>query len=125
MAATELGTHGVWGIAADQTGILITDHSFDFSDQEKLVLNRSGEIIGMGTYQEKIECKVSGLIPASAPFSGKISAAITLANAIPAHAQNTTGGSTILRTLSRSSNNEDWEKIDLGAIHYPFITLGS
>ena len=123
MAATELGTVGVWGIGADQTGLLITDHSFDFSDSEKLVLNKSGEVIGMGLFQEKVECKVSGLVPKTAAFSGKIAAVLALGNAIPAHAQTITGGATILRTVARASNNEDWEKIDLSAIHYPFLTV--
>jgi hypothetical protein len=125
MAATELGTVGIWGIGADETGILITDHSFDFSDSEKLVLDRSGEIIGMGLYQPKIECKISGLVPSASAFSGKIAAALTLANAIPDHAQASSGGSTILRTLSRSANNEDWEKIELGAVHYASLTIGT
>ncbi len=125
MAATELGTVGVWGIGADQTGLLITDHSFDFSDSEKLVLNKSGEVIGMGLYQEKVEIKISGLVPKTSAFSGKIAAVLALGNAIPAHAQTTTGGATILRTVARASNNEDWEKIDLSAIHYPFLTVGS
>ena len=102
MSATSLGTVGVWAIGNEQTGMLITDHSFDFSDQEKNVLNKSGEIIGMGIYQEKVEIKISGLVPLTAAFSGKIAAVITLGNAIPAHAQNMTGGSTILRSLSRS-----------------------
>ncbi len=123
MSATSLGTVGVWAIGNDQTGLLITDHSFDFSDQEKNVLNKSGEIIGMGIYQEKVEIKISGLVPLTAAFSGKIAAVIALGNAIPAHAQNMTGGSTILRSLSRAANNEDWEKIDLTAIHYPFMTV--
>jgi len=115
----------VWGIGADQTGLLITDHSFDFSDSEKLVLNKSGEVIGMGLYQEKVEIKISGLVPKTSAFSGKIAAVLALGNAIPAHAQTTTGGATILRTVARASNNEDWEKIDLSAIHYPFLTVGS
>jgi hypothetical protein len=34
MAAQLLGTTGNWGIPNDQTGILITDLSFDFSGNE-------------------------------------------------------------------------------------------
>ena len=41
MAATFLGTTGNWGIPNDQPGILITDLSFDFSNQEKTVLDTS------------------------------------------------------------------------------------
>jgi hypothetical protein len=57
-------------------------------------------------------------------FSGKIGAAIALANAIPAHLQQASGGTTILMQVSRSLNNEDFEKIDLTATHYPFVASG-
>ena len=125
MSATSLGTTGNWGIPTDQTGILITDLSFDFSNQEKTVLDKGGEVIGLSLYQEKVEIKLSGLVAKTAPFSGKIGAALTLANAIPAHLQQATGGTTIVMQISRSLNNEDFEKIDITATHYTFITLGA
>ena len=123
MAANLLGTTGNWGIPTDQSGILITDLSFDFSNQEKAVLDKGGEIIGLSLYQEKVEIKLSGLVTKTSPFAGKIGAALVLANAIPAHLQ-ASGGTTILMQVSRSLNNEDFEKIDLTATHYPFVTIG-
>ncbi|MBP7948919.1 MAG: hypothetical protein KA004_04625 [Verrucomicrobiales bacterium] len=125
MAASLLGTTGNFGIPNDQSGILITDHSFDFSSQEKQVLDKSGEVIGVSLYQEKVEVKLSGLVAKTSAFNGKISAALTLANAIPAHLQHSTGGTTILMQVSRSMNNEDFEKIDLTATHYPYVTSGA
>ena len=62
MAATFLGTTGNWGIPQDETGIIITDLSYDYSNQEKTVLDKGGEIIGLAFYQEKVEIKVSGLV---------------------------------------------------------------
>jgi hypothetical protein len=124
MAATFLGTTGNWGIPNDQSGLLITDLSFDFSNQEKTVLDKAGEIIGLALYQEKVEIKLSGLVAKTSSFSGKIGAAIALANAIPAHLQQASGGTTILMQVSRSLNNEDFEKIDLTATHYPFVASG-
>ena len=122
MSATALGTTGNFGIAADQTGMVIHDLSFDFSAQDKNFLDKSGEIIGMSRYQEKVELKLSGLIPLTGAFSGKISAALALANAIPTHLQHS-GGTTILMQVSRSLNNEDFEKIDLTATHFPYLTV--
>jgi hypothetical protein len=124
MAATFLGTTGNWGIPNDQPGLLITDLSFDFSNQEKTVLDKAGEIIGLSLYQEKVEIKLSGLVAKTSSFSGKIGAAIALANAIPGHLQQASGGTTILMQVSRSLNNEDFEKIDLTATHYPFVASG-
>ena len=125
MSATFLGTTGNWGIPNDQDGLLITDLSFDFSNQEKTVLSKGGEVIGLSLYQEKVEIKLSGLVAQTSSFSGKIGAAIALANAIPAHLQQSTGGTTILMQVSRSLNNEDFEKIDLTATHYPFVATGN
>jgi hypothetical protein len=124
MSANLLGTTGNWGIPNDQTGILITDLSFDFSNQEKPVLDKGGEIIGFSFYQEKVEIKLSGLVAKTSPFSGKLGAALTLANAFPAHLQASTGGTTLIKQISRALNNEDFEKIDITATHYPTVTIG-
>ena len=123
MAASLLGTTGNWGISQDEAGILITDLSFDFSNQEKPVLDKGGEIIGLALYQEMAEVKISALVSMDTPFSGKIGAALTLANTVPDHLQ-ATGGTTILIQVSRTLNNEDFEKIDLTARHYPFVASG-
>ena len=125
MAATFLGTTGNWGIPNDEAGILINDLSFDFSNQEKTVLNKSGEIIGLALYQEKVEIKLSGLVAKTSPFAGKIGAALALANAMPAHLQAAAGGTTIIKQINLSLNNEDFEKIDITATHYPFVTSGA
>lgn len=125
MAASLLGTTGNWGIPQDEAGILITDLSFDFSNQERPVLDRSGEVIGLSLYQEKVEVKLSGLVAKTSPFGGKIGAALALANGIPTHLQQSSGGTTILMQVSRALNNEDFEKIDLTANHYPFVGTGS
>ena len=124
MAAHLLGTTGNWGIPNDQAGILITDLSFDYSHQEKPVLDKGGEIIGVSFYQEKIEIKMSGLVAKTSPFNGKIGVALALANTAPAHLQNS-GGTTVLMQVSRSLNAEDFEKIDLTAVHYPAVSSGA
>jgi hypothetical protein len=123
MAATFLGTTGNWGIPQDETGIIITDLSFDYSNQEKVVLDKGGEIIGLALYQEKAEIKLSGLVKKTGPFAGKIGAALALTNAVPAHMQSS-GGTTIIKQISRALNNEDFEKIDITATNYPLVTSG-
>ena len=125
MAATFLGTTGNWGIPNDETGIIITDLAFDYSNQEKAVLSKSGEVIGLAFYQEKVEIKLSGLVAKTSAFAGKIGAALALTNAMPAHLQATSGGTTIIKQINRALNNEDFEKIDITATHYPFVASGS
>ncbi len=63
-----------------------------------------------------VEIKLSGLVKKDSPSTGKIGAALALANSVPAHLQSS-GGTTILMQVSRSLNNEDFEKIDLTAKH--------
>jgi len=123
MSATLLGTTGNWGIPQDEAGIIISDLAFAYSNQQKPVLTKGGEIQGLSVYQEQIEIKISGLVAKDSPFAGKIGAALVVANAIPAHLQATGAGATILLQVNRSLNNEDFEKIDLTATHYPYITL--
>jgi hypothetical protein len=121
MAATFLGTTGNWGIPNDESGIIVTDLSFDYSNQEKVVLDKGGEIIGLALYQEKAEIKLSGLVKKAGPFAGKIGAALAIANAIPQHMQSS-GGVTIIKQISRNLNNEDFEKIDITATNYPMVS---
>jgi hypothetical protein len=89
-----------------------------------MVLDKGGEIIGLALYQEKVEIKLSGLVKKTSPFAGKIGAALTLANAMPAHLQ-ASGGTTVVKQISRALNNEDFEKIDITATHYPTVTSGA
>ena len=120
MAATSLGTTGNWGITADESGIIITDLAFAYSHQEKTVLDKAGEVIGAAFYRGTVDVKISGLVAKTSAFSGKIGAALTLANTMPAHLQ-TSGGTTVLQQVTRSLSCEDFEKIDISATHYPAI----
>ena len=123
MAATFIGITGNWGIPEDESGIIITDLSYDYSNQEKMVLDKGGEIVGLALYQEKAEIKLSGLMKKTSPFAGKIGAALALTNSLPAHMQ-ASGGTTIIKQISRALNNEDFEKIDITATNYPLVTSG-
>lgn len=123
MPATLLGTTGNFGIPQDEAGVIINDYSLDYSHQEKPVLNKSGDIIGMAMYQEVCDVKFSGLVPATSPFATKLAAALTVTNAIPDHLQGGVTGTTILHGVGRASNNEDFEKIDVEAKHYPLLTV--
>jgi hypothetical protein len=123
MAATLLGTTGNFGIPADESGIVIESLSLDYSVQDKPFLNKSGEITGLALWQEKYDVKLSGYVPKTGAYSGKLGAALALANAIPAHLQNSTGGATIVMGISREIAAEDFEKIDITAVHHPFVTL--
>lgn len=122
MQPTLIGITGNWGIPEDETGVLIIDLNFEYSIQEKTVLDKGGEVVGLSHYQPKIEIKFSGYVKKTDGFSAKISSALVLANDIPDHLATSGGGTTIITGISRSLANEDFEKIDVNATHYPFVT---
>ena len=124
MAATTLGTTGNWGIPNEQPGLILYDVSYEYSQQEKTVLTTSGEVQGLAFYQQKVEVKASGLVPKTSPFSGKLGTVLVLTNAIHGHLT-TTGGSSIITQINRSFNNEDFEKIEIAATHYPLLSIAA
>lgn len=123
MAATLIGTTGVWGIASDETGLLIENLDFDFKDKEKAVLNKAGETLGYSFYDEMVECSLKGLATSSSAFAGKLTANLSLANAIPAHLQSAvTGGRNLIRSVKKSLAIEDFVKFDIGSRYCPLIS---
>ncbi len=124
MAATSLGITGNWGITADETGLIITDLAWEYSHEEKTVLDKTGEVIGLSFYRPKADVKMSGLVAKTSAFSTKIGVALTLANTMPAHLP-ASGGTTVLQQVTRSLSNEDFEKIDIAATHYPAVASGA
>ena len=69
MAATFLGTTGNWGIPDDESGILITDLAFDFSNQEKSVLDKGGEVIGLFEADGMLLDAAQGLVRRHVPLT--------------------------------------------------------
>lgn len=123
MAATQFGI-GKWGIGADETGIIIQNISYNYSQDKKEVRNRTGDVAGISYYNERVEVKLQGVIPTTSAFSGSIAATLTLAvgNAIPDHLKGTvTGGSLIVEEVSREQSAEDYETIEVSATYYPSI----
>lgn len=120
MAATELGTTGKWGIPEDEDGILISDINFDFSQKDKPVLDKGGEVIGMSIYQQKCDIKFTGLVDKNSAFSDKLGAALAMSNTVPDH-MSTSGGTTVLMGLSRKCVQEDFESIDVSATNFPLL----
>lgn len=118
MPATLHGTTGNFGIADAETGMIVTDISYDYSAQEKTVVNHEGDIVGLAQYQGMAEIKISGLV-ATGGFSDKVGDALTIANTAPDHGLGTAGGITIITGISRSLTSEDFEKIEVTAKNYP------
>jgi len=122
MPATLIGTTGTWGIAADETGLIIESIDFDYKDKEKPVLNKSGETMGYSFYDEMVETALKGLATSATPFSGTLTGSLALANAIPDHLVGAvTGGRNLIRSVKKALAIEDFVKFDIGSRYCPLI----
>jgi hypothetical protein len=122
MPATLLGTVGSWGIASDETG-LIVEQIDDVSRNEKSYLkDKSGCRIGRADYDESVEIDVKGKLTAASPWSQKIAAALTIANTITSgHLQTASTGQTLVGEVARTRNQEDWRGLSFKAEMLPFF----
>ena len=122
MAATLIGTTGAWGIASDETGLIIESLDFDYKNKEKEVMNKSGDPVGFSFYGETCDVSLKGLAPLSSAFSGKLCDTLALANAVPAHTVGSLSGArNIIKSIKKGLNIEDFVKFDIGSTMYPLI----
>jgi MoaA/NifB/PqqE/SkfB family radical SAM enzyme len=121
MAATLHGD-GVWGISADETGIITHNIDHNFTSDVKTLRNRTGEEIGASYYNEYVDITIDGAIPTTSAITSKIGAELTLTNALVNHLQQGVGGTVVIGTINRKRANEDYEMISLNAKLYPYIT---
>jgi hypothetical protein len=120
--ATSFGD-GVFGIGADQVGIILESTSYDYTSDNKTVRNRTGNTSGITFYNETVKISLDGKVPATSPFSGTIAASLTLGNAMTAYLKGgVTGGLTIIEQVTVDSNQEDYKGIKVSATFYPNIT---
>lgn len=122
MAATQFGI-GKWGVGADETGIIIQNISYNYSQDKKEVRNRTGDVAGISYYNERVEVKLQGVVPTTSAFSGTLATALTLSNSIVDHLKGTvSGGSLLIEEISKEASAEDYETIEVSATYYPSIS---
>lgn len=123
--ATLVGTVGSWGIGAAETslGIIIEGIDETTRDEKSFIKDNIGQRIGHSAYDESIEVKLTGKVTSSTPFSTKLSANITLANAITANSlQSNNAGRTLVKEVKRKASNEDWKGVEVDVEFLPFYT---
>lgn len=122
MAATLLGTVGIHGIGADETGMIIKSLDDTSKNQKNFMKNRVGERVGRADFDESIEIEIKGCITATAGWTQKLSAVLTIANSIAAnHLQSALTGKTYVDEVKRSRKDEDWNEISVSAEMLPFF----
>lgn len=122
--ATQLGaTNGVFGIPAQQTGIITDSVDWDYQSENKMIKNISGDRTGITFYDETCKISISGCIPASSAFAGTISAVVTLITVPTDHLVGSiSSGLTIIMSVKSGQSNEDYRKVSFEAEYSPTLT---
>lgn len=115
---------GIWGISSDQTGIIITSHSYDYSMESGSVENRTGNVVGRTYYNPTATFSIDGLIPITSPWSTALATSITLANGLSSQFINGggTGGLTVVEGITEESSNKAYKTLKITGIHYYFLS---
>lgn len=120
--ATQFGD-GRWGIANDETGILIQSITHAYSQDQKTLKNRTGNDVGVVFYNEKVKIDLKGKVPKTSPFSGTIAASTTLGNALSGYLKGgVTGGLTLIDTINLEYNIEDYNDFNMSMTYWPNIS---
>jgi len=122
--ATQLGaTNGVFGIPAQQTGIITDSVDWDYQNENKMVKNISGDRTGITFYDETCKISIAGSIPASSPFASTIGAVVTLITVPTDHLVGSiSSGLTIIMSVKSGQSNEDYRKVSFEAEYSPTLT---
>ena len=124
MSATTIGTgSGNFGVAANETGIIMSGYDQDSQASTKELPDRTGCAVGLSVYNEKNVLSISGYVMASTTPTMVVGDVLTLTNTVAlTHLQATTGV-VICENVKRARANEDFERIDVTATCYPLIAV--
>jgi len=119
MSATLLSTVGNFGVAADETGMIIESVSQESRSEMAYTRTRQGARQGLACYDESVLLRHRGLM-ATTGFSGKLAAALTLANtAALTHLNAASGGKTVCMGVTRERTIEGFETIEVASEALP------
>ena len=119
MSATLVGTTGTWGIASDETGLIIETLDFDQKlGGEKAVKNKTGDTIGLSMYDKQYDVAMKGLATSAGGFSGTIAGTLTVSNTAPAGY----AGASVIKSIKKSLNIEDFVRFEIGGTVYGYGT---
>ncbi len=116
-----IGTVGIHGISADETGMIIRSLKDTTKKKTNDQKNRVGNRVGRADYDHSIEIALEGEVTATSGWSQKVSAELAMTNAISAaHLPTGAGtGQTLIDQVERSREREGWQDISVQAEMLP------
>ena len=118
MAATLLGTVGIWGITSSESnkGFIVEEINDDTKNETAPIRDHQGERVGRVDYDESLDITVKGEFTSTSGYSGKISAALVINNTIAGtHLQSSTSGQTLVNSVSRTRKRDAWQGLEIKA----------
>ena len=119
--ATQFGTAATFGLTFE-TGIITESINYTYGQSNKVLRDGSGSVTGKSYYDENCELAIAGYIPTSTPFATTLAALITLVTAPTDYFAGSVGTKTIVESITKSLSNEDYQKLDITAMHHPLIS---
>lgn len=105
-----------------ETGVICDSISWAYSQDSKVIRNGTGDVVGKAYYDERIEVSYAGFLPTTTPFTTTLAAAITLATAPTDYLIGSIGTKTICESINVNKSNEDYNRIEITAMHHPLLT---
>ena len=124
MSACAQQGEGVFGIAEEETGLVVNGMTFNNTSEKVKLPNKVGNTVGKAWHDCRVEITVDAAIPNASPNTEWIlGAAVTLANAIPFRlpAGLETGGITTVEDSTETWSGQDYQKINFNLTYNPFI----
>ena len=119
--ATVIGTGGVFGLEADQQGILLESQDFDYKPDQKVQRDYRGKKVGIIFYDDQTDVSMKGYIPRENPTDIKVAETLVLANPAPDHGLATVANGTIVVTgIKIGLKNEDLASFEVSSTIYDF-----
>jgi hypothetical protein len=119
--ATQFGTLSPFGIPDFETGIITDSVSYSYSQESKVLKNKSGDTTGKTYFDEKAELSIGGYMPTSTPYATSLASAITLVTAVPDFFVGSVGTKTLVESVTRTNSVEDFQRVEVSASHHPLI----
>ena len=122
MATLTGTTIGLWAFASAQTGMLIESQSENSKCKDKEIPDYKGDPVGISQWAETVTISQAGYVPATSAFTGTLASAMSITNTIYDHIQGSiSGGTYLIKDVTRNRAAEDFQKITIGSVYYPLI----
>lgn len=120
--ATTFG-NGVWGIPADETGIIIETFNVNLKQDKKTIKDRTGNDSSATFYNEQITGSMKGRIPKTSPYNTALATSLTVMNSLSTGLLKggATSGLTLVDSITLDYSNEDYQSISVEFTKYPNI----